>query len=42
MIKLPRNYKLKIDWIPKKLKKIICKKDYCFTNDFENIEIEYY
>ena len=42
IIKLPRNYNKKILKIPKKLKKIICSKDYKFIKDFDNLNIETY
>jgi hypothetical protein len=42
LIELPEYYKLKIDKIPKKLKKIKCSKDYEFINDFVDIKIENY
>ena len=42
LIKLPTNYKLKIDKIPKNFKKVICSKDYEFVDDFNDIEVEYY
>ena len=42
ILRLPSKYNLQIQNIPKKLKKLICSKNYPFINDFVGIEVETY
>ncbi len=42
ILQLPCEYDLKIQNIPKGLIKVICSKDYPFSNDFSGLEVETY
>ena len=42
LLQLPFNYTHKILNIPKKLKKVICHKNYKYISDFDNIKVETY
>ena len=42
LLRLPSDYNLPIENIPKELKKIICGIFYKYQKDFKNIKIEYY